>query len=320
MSNVVVLHESRRLRRYWCRARKNRTNNCRGESWLLSRQRVITFNMKFVSMSKSHVASGWLSPPLTSRRPCVNATALQRPGRDSMQEVIEWIWEICHALECGGTQHVDSQCSCQDLVTRRHGISACNVVFFAALLVACTLFHCVRRSGTASLRGGRDVLSEYSLLGGVINFRNMDTSLVVFLRGIFSGLGPSEGGIVYGLFSKEALYIGKASVNRTHCPGLVARLTEHIPCLYRPGLKDASKLRYQLLRRSSRGDRFFPLAFFPQFLKHSSGSIGDIDGGPDGQCEGCGGGTLAAPQGRKCQGLGFSSMAVEEDRAKEATI
>ena len=34
--------------------------------------------------------------------------------------------------------------------------------------------------------------------------RNLDTSLVVFLRGICSGLGPSEGGIVYGLFSKEA--------------------------------------------------------------------------------------------------------------------
>ena len=27
--------------------------------------------------------------------------------------------------------------------------------------------------------------------------RNLDTSLVVFLRGICSGLGPSEGGVVY---------------------------------------------------------------------------------------------------------------------------
>ena len=50
------------------------------------------------------------------------------------------------------------------------------------------------------------------------------------------GSGPSEGGIVYGLFSKEALYIGKASVNRAHSLGLATRLTEHIWCLYRPGL------------------------------------------------------------------------------------
>ena len=41
------------------------------------------------------------------------------------------------------------------------------------------------------------------------HIRNLDTSLVVFLRGICSGLGPSEGGIVYGLFSKEALFLAR---------------------------------------------------------------------------------------------------------------
>ena len=105
-------------------------------------------------------------------------------------------------------------------------------------------------------------------VGWFDHIRNLDTSLVVFLRGICSGLGPSEGGIVYGLFSKEALYIGKASVHRTHCPGLAARLTEHIRCLYRPGLKDASKPRYRLLRRRLWGVRSFPLAVFPKILKH----------------------------------------------------
>ena len=93
--------------------------------------------------------------------------------------------------------------------------------------------------------------------------RNLDTSLIVFLRGLCSGLWPSEGGIVCGLFSKEVLYVGKASVNRTHCPGLAARLTEHIRCLYRPGLKDANKPRYRLLRRRLWGVRFFPLTVFP---------------------------------------------------------
>ena len=88
---------------------------------------------------------------------------------------------------------------------------------------------------------------------------NLDTSLVVFLRGICSGLEPSEGGIVYGLFSKEALYVGKASVNRTHCLGLAARLTE-----------DANKPRYRLLRRRLWAVRFFPLAVFPTISQTSA--------------------------------------------------
>ena len=75
-------------------------------------------------------------------------------------------------------------------------------------------------------------------------------------------LGPSGGGNVYGLFSKEALDNGKASVSRTHSPSLAARLTEHIRCLYRPGLKDANKPRYRLLRRKLWRVRSLPLAIF----------------------------------------------------------
>ena len=77
------------------------------------------------------------------------------------------------------------------------------------VLVACTLvelrqaFH-RRKPQRWSCRVAR-VLS----VGWFDRIRNLDTSLIVFLRGICSGLGPSEGGIVYGLFSKEALYIGK---------------------------------------------------------------------------------------------------------------
>ena len=93
--------------------------------------------------------------------------------------------------------------------------------------------------------------------------QDLDTSLVVFLRGACSGLGPPEGGIVYGLFSKEALYVGKASVSRTRSPDLAARLTEHFRCLYRSGLKDANKPRYRLLMRELWSVRFFPLAVFP---------------------------------------------------------
>ena len=147
---------------------------------------------------------------------------------------------------------------------------------------------CVRRFVAASLRVGRACVARELSVGWFDHTRNLDTSLVVFLRGICSGLGPSEGGIVYGLFSKEALHIGKASVNRTHCPGLASRLTEHFRCLYRPGLEDASKPRYRLLRRRLWSVRFFPLAVFPTISRTS-----------DGQCEGCGGGASTVKQGRR---------------------
>ena len=100
-------------------------------------------------------------------------------------------------------------------------------------------------------------------VGWFDHVRNLNISLVVFLRGTCSGLGPSEGGIVYGLFSQEALCVGKASVYHTHCPGLGARLTEHIRGLYRPGLKDANKPWDRLLRRRLWSVRFFPFAVFP---------------------------------------------------------
>ena len=118
----------------------------------------------------------------------------------------------------------------------------------------------------------------------------------------------------FGAFSREALYVGKASVDRTHCPGVAARLTEQ--CLYRPGLKDANNTRYRLLRR-----RFLSIGCLSHdFSNIRSGRIGDIDGSSDGQCEGCGGVTSAAPQRGQCQGPVSSSTAVELETAKEATM
>ena len=66
--------------------------------------------------------------------------------------------------------------------------------------------------------------------------------------------GHVSGGILAGAVlwvgtSKEAMYIGKASVHRRQYPALPARLTEHIRFLYRPGLKDANRSQYWLLRR-----------------------------------------------------------------------
>ena len=148
-------------------------------------------------------------------------------------------------------------------------------------------------------------------VGWFDHIRTLDTFLFVLLRGICSGLGPSEGGIVYGLFSKEALFFGKASVNRTHCD------SQNISkCLYRPSLKDGSKPRYRLLRRRLWGVRFFPSAFFPAISQTLAAEALAI--GSDGQCEGCGGGTSTTPQGERGPTSGPPSTAVQLETARGA--
>ena len=126
---------------------------------------------------------------------------------------------------------------------------------------------------------------------------------------------------MYGLFSKEELKFVKASVSRKHCPGLAARFTEHIRCLYRQGLKDANKTWYRLLRRRLCGVRFFPLAVFPTISQTSAAEALAI--------------SMEAPManardateerrlrriGGERQGPGSSSTTVELEAAKEAAM
>ena len=199
---------------------------------------------------------------LSSRRPRQNSTAA--PVAEQREHARGHCvgMGICHTWECGGTVHLGSQCSYWDLVTRRHGLwdakmeTSCLVLH---VLVACTLVELRQAFRRRKPQRWACRVARVLSVGWFDHIRNLDTSLVVFLRGICSGLGPSEGGIVYGLFSKEALCIGKASVIALS----TARLTEHIRCLYRPGLKDANKPRYRLLRRRLWSVRFFPLAVFP---------------------------------------------------------
>ena len=94
---------------------------------------------------------------------------------------------------------------------------------------ACTLVELPQAFRRRKPQRGACRVARVLSVGWFRLIQDLDTSLVVFLRGTCSGLAPPEGGFVYGLFSKEALYIGKASVNRTHSPGLAAHLTEHNP-------------------------------------------------------------------------------------------
>ena len=263
-SNVVALHRSRRLKTYRRRARTNRTNNGRGAGRPLSRQRGITFNTKFVSMSKSHVTSSWLSPPVTSCPPGVDARIpllLQWSSKESMQEVIAWVWgSVTHGNavdQYTWTLRVLIRTLLPEGMAFGHAKVEASCLLLH-VLVACTLVELRQAFRRRKPQRWACRVARVLSVGWFDLIKNLETSLVVFLRGICSGLGPSEGGIVYGLFSKEALYVGKASVNRTHCPGLAARLTEHIRCLYRPG-----QPRYRLLKRRLWGVRFFPLAVFP---------------------------------------------------------
>ena len=109
------------------------------------------------------------------------------------------------------------------------------------VLVACTLVELHQAFRPRKPQRWACRVARVLSVGWFHLIQDLDTSLIVFVRGTCSSLGPSESGIVYGLFSKEASYIAKAAVNRTHSPGLAARLTEHILCLHRPGIKDANK-------------------------------------------------------------------------------
>ena len=176
---------------------------------------------------------------------------LQWPSKESMQKGSVWVW--------GSVTHgnaVEQYTWALSVLVRTllpEGMAfghtkmetSCLVLH---VLVACTLVELRQAFRRRKPQRWACRVARVLSVGWFDHIRNLDTSLVVFLRGICSGLGPSEDRIVYGLFSKEVLYVGKGSVNRTHCPGLAARLTEHIRCLYCHGLKDASKPRYRFPR------------------------------------------------------------------------
>ena len=173
-SNVVALHGSRRLKTYRRRARTSRTNKGRGAGRPLSRQRDITFNTKFVSMSKSHVTSSWLSPPVTSCPPGVDARIPRQPqwsSKESMQEVIAWVW--------GSVTHrnaVEQYTWALSVLIRTLLPEGWPVGMRKWKRRACCCmswwrahwWSCVRRVVAASRRGGRAVLPKYSVLGGLV--------------------------------------------------------------------------------------------------------------------------------------------------------
>ena len=154
---------------------------------------------------------------------------------------------ICRPWERNWSVFLGSQCSHSDFVTGRHGLWAWKS---GSIVLAVTRPGCVHICGAApgvsspqasevGMPFGQgtqcEVVSSHSRSGHILY------SCVVHVRvWVLQKVGLC---MVSSQKKKKALYVGKASVCRTHSPGLAARLTEHFRCLYRPGLKDANKPR-----------------------------------------------------------------------------
>ena len=203
---------------------------------------------------------------LSSRRQRQNSRLLQWSSKESMQEVIAWVWgSVTHgnAVEqYTWALTVLIRTLLPEIMAYGHAKVETSCLL-PHVLVACTVVELHQPFRRRKPQRWACRVARVLSVGGFDLIRYLDTSLIVFLRGLCSGLGPSEGGIVYGLFSKEALYVGKASVNRTHCPGLAARLTEHIRCLYRPGLKDANKQKVSTSQAQIMGCSFLSTGCLP---------------------------------------------------------
>ena len=77
------------------------------------------------------------------------------------------------------------------------------------VLVACTLVELHQAFRRRKPQRWTCRVARVLSVGWFRLIHDLDTSLVVFLRGTGSGLGPPEVGIVCGLLSKEALFFGK---------------------------------------------------------------------------------------------------------------
>ena len=179
---------------------------------------------------------------------------------------------------------------------------------------------CVRRFVAASRRGGRAVLPGCTVLGGLISL-GIWTHLSLYFRVVFVR--------VWGLL-KVGLCMDSSP--RKRC--MLARhlLIAHTVQVWLPVSQNISGVSVAQVSKMQRnpgidfsgadyGCSFVCMGCVPPDFSNFSGrSIGNIDGGSDGQCEGCGGGTSAAPQRGQCQGPGSSSTAVELETAEEATM
>ena len=195
-------------------------------------------------MSKSRVTGRWLSQPVISCPPGVNARIprlLQWPSEEGMHEVVAWVW--------GSVRHGNAiqkytwalSVLIRTLLPEGMACGRANLEASCLLLhvvMACTLVELHRAIQRRKPERWACRVARVLSVGWFRPTQDLDTSLVVFLRGTFLKVDLCM------VSCQKKCCIGKASVSRTHSPGLAARLTEHFRSLYRPGLKDAQRRRF----------------------------------------------------------------------------
>ena len=216
-----------------------------------------------------------------------------------MQEVIVWVWGSVREVNAIEQHTWALGVFIRTLLQESMAFGHANLETSCLLmhvLVACTLVELHR---AFQRRKPQRWACREAMVLSVGWFRLiLDTSLIILLRGMCSGLGLSEGGIVYGLFSKEALHIGKAhcTSHRTH-PVPVPSWSQR--CKHTP----ESTSQAQIVGSSllSVGALSYDLSNF------GSGGAGTIDG----VCEGRRRRAALAAQGRRCQSSVSSAETVE---------
>ena len=95
----------------------------------------------------------------------------------------------------------------------------------------------IRRFDAVSPRGGLAVLPGYSVFCGFVSSKIWTQLLLYFCVVDVRVWVLLKVELCMVSSPRKRFLLAKASVSRTHSLGLAARLTEHIRCLYRPGLK-----------------------------------------------------------------------------------
>ena len=235
---------------------------------------------------------------LSSRRPRQNSTAtLVVKQREHARGHCVGMG-ICHAWECSGTIHVGSQCSHWDLATRRHGIWACeggDVVFGCCMSWwRAHRWSCLRCFVAASRRGGRAVVPGYSVLGGLITLKIWTHLSLYFCVVSVRVWGPKKVGLCTGSSPRKPCMLAEHLLI-AHTFQVWLRVSQNISGV---SIAQVSKKQTPVSTSQAQivGCSFLSSGcLLHDFSNFSGRSIGNIDGGSDGQCEGCGEGTSAAP-------------------------
>ena len=186
------------------------------------------------------------------------------------------------------------------------------------VLVACTLVELHQAFRRRKPQRWACRVARVLSVGWFRLIQDLDASLVVFLRGTCSGLGPAEGGrwnCVWTLLQGRVVsWQGICQSHTLSRSGCASHRT--YPVSLSPRSEGCKPTPVSTSQAQIMGCSLLSIGRFPHdFTNFSGRSIDIVDGGSAGQRNG----TSAAPQRGHCQGPGPSSTAVELETAKGST-